>query len=234
MIRPMGASKPASTGLASMRSDSLKVLGLTLSRSHIVAGEIVHSHGIAEIKGSIGLAKGAHADVVIVSFPEGEGNYKQEALRKLVPGDNVRYTGNNRRIPNHEFGIVRGVLPTLLVKVEYPAFAPQKGEEVKYVGTEPGIPTTEIGKVEEVTLDGLTIWFPSCKWANVPSVDLRFEFNIPFVCLKYIDVKTVLTTVQRRASRAGTNRSNRPGTSAQWSNRPGTSSSQRSKPSRIG
>jgi len=171
------------------------MVGLMLSKGKMTAGDIVHSHGIEDIKGSLGLVKSSYADVAIVSFPLSNimnGNFKQSALRKLVPGDTVKYIGTKTEIPHQEFGTVAGLHSTLLVAVHFTVRRPAVGEEVSYAGGDPYIPFDELGRIEGVSPQGNSVRFPNGISYVIPSMELRYEFNIPFVALKYVDVKTAL------------------------------------------
>jgi len=175
----------------------------TLRRDKLEPGDIVMSHGIVELKGMLGLVKGTYADVAIVSWPAAglaEGNYKVNALRKLTPGDSVKYSGNKEGTPSKTIGKVVEVRPTLLVRVQYEVAAPTVGSATaRYVGNELKISSDESGMVETIGEEGARVRFPTGQFL-LPASDLRHEFEIPFVSLKYIDVKTAYASANRNAA----------------------------------
>jgi len=173
-----------------------------LRKDPLVPGDIVMSHGIVELKGMLGLVKGTYADVAIVSWPSrpAEGNYKVNALRKLTPGDSVKYSGNKEGTPSKTIGKVVEVRPTLLVRVQYEVAAPTVGSATaRYVGNELKISSDESGMVETIGEEGARVRFPTGQFL-LPASDLRHEFEIPFVSLKYIDVKTAYASANRNAA----------------------------------
>lgn len=162
-----------------------------MATGKLASGDLVYSLGITDIRGLVGLVQGAYADVVIVSFPRAQGKqFKRSALRRLDEGDSVKYTGMKADVPHHELGEVSCIKDTLLVGVQYMATDLRRGDDVKYAGAATEIPFGEFGKVAGVTEEGVSVQFKIGTFHKIPDSDLRLEFDIPFIALEYVDIKT--------------------------------------------
>lgn len=176
--------------------------GKFINKEALKPGELVIWSCSEELRGSIGLVKKYYAELATVVFPEGEWNFKAASLRKVGEGDTMRYTGKNRNVPTTGFGQVARIQPTGMISVQYlTGSVLEKNSWVKYCGTEDRIPKDEFGMVYEHNEKGVVVQYPTRKWENLPPEDLRLEFDIPYVALKYIDVKTALTASFRETVR---------------------------------
>lgn len=169
--------------------------GHFVNRDPLQSGDLVIWTCNKDLRGSIGLVKKFYADLATVAFPEGEWNFKAPTLRKIAEGDTVRYTGKKNEVPTLGFGSVARVHPTGIVTVQWPSedYGCEKNTPVKYVGTAAGIPKDEFGLVREHKEDGVTVQYNKGKWDNLLLLDLKLEFDIPYVALQYVDVKTALS-----------------------------------------
>lgn len=169
--------------------------GHFVNREPLQPGDLVIWTCNKELRGSIGLVKKFYAELATVAFPEGEWNFKAPTLKKIAEGDTMRYTGKNIDVPSMGFGLVSRVYPTGIVTVQWPSedHGCKKNTPVKYIGNVAGIPKDEFGVVYEHKEDGITVQYKKGKWENLPLPDLKLEFDVPYVALQYVDVKTALS-----------------------------------------
>jgi hypothetical protein len=184
--------------------------GKFINEEALRPGDLVIWTCPSEMRGQIGIVKRSFAELATVSFPEGEWNFKETSLRKLAEGDSMQYIGKNADIPRGDFGLLVLSKPTGIISVQYKMTTePKVNTVVKYVGDFEGVPKDEFGMVrtvsyykkkegdEEVIVITTAVQYQTRLWDNLPLEDLRLEFDIPYVALKYIDVKTALTATNR-------------------------------------
>jgi len=183
--------------------------GHFVNKDKLCAGDLVIWTCNKDLRGSIGLVRNYYAQLATCAFPEGEWNFRVETLRKLNEGDTMRYKGKRPEIPSDKgcFGLIAKIHATGLISVQYEIETElKKNTVVKYIGNVEGVPKDEFGMVCGQTGDGFVLQYQTRKWENLPVEDLRLEFEVPYVALQYIDVKTALTAQFRNedTSKPGT------------------------------
>jgi hypothetical protein len=170
--------------------------GVFVNKEVLRAGDLVIWTCNKELRGCIGMAKNSYAEMATVTFPGeggGEWNFRMETLRKMAVGDTMRYKGAKPDVPQG-FGIVSKLHDTGMISVQYELTSrPRNHTVVKYVGNMEGVPKDEFGLICDQNDNGCVVQYQRNKWENLSYADLRLEFDIPYVALQYIDVRTALT-----------------------------------------